>query len=570
MSTYSTMILSDSPQAYYRMDEASGTTAHDSSGHSYNATVTFATLSQAGAIIGDSDTCMAFTEAGGLTLPTNLQIFTYSAASIEFWYRPLNGAWGHIVAVTDNTQVILYYNGSVVSPAPTSTLFVGSLFDTAGSLVSTGELDEIAIYNYVLAPSRISAHYLAGNPYTFSQFNLGVYKEQQVLVYDGSGNFIDCVRDAPLLSGFKDTLNGVTSPLKVQLPRKFENLDLLGTPNNHGTMQQGYVWKYYLYGAGLPSSGLLRYSGAVDGYEPQIADSGEETIAVTLTPQGAVVADHGITGNPITFTSVDPIGQFNSFFSTIDAVTNQAYCNPLTLDSSNPTSSGVMTSFSYQNQNIKSIFDTIILMLPVNYFYRCNPDNTVTLNQTPLTAQHTLQVGVHCSNPQYSQSWIQTQTAVYFVGNGVSSIVRGTDMGTIGERLYYYNENRASSPAQANVLSQGYLNYYDRPLLRTKIRVPDYRGPSPSVGYDIEGLKCGDSIQLQDDTYNGASTLWDQAKWDTGIWDQSPGPAFNVIGVIASIAYGFFYVDLELGLPQPSLQKAVADVQQAFQDFTML
>jgi hypothetical protein len=368
----------------------------------------------------------------------------------------------------------------------------------------------------------------------------------------------------------------------VVLPRRFEQIDLPGNTGAHGIMQQGYVWKYYLFGPGLPQSGLLRYSGQVDEYVPQINDNGQETIAVTLTPQGSAIADSGL-GSTLSFgtagssgTYVDPITQFNYWFTNNDPVTGKTYCYPLTLDPSNPTSSGVTTQFTYTNQDIKSILDNVILMLPANYFYRTNPDNTVTLNQTPLTAQHVLRVGMHISNPQYSQSWIQTQTAVFFLGgndsngNPIIAIKRGVDMETIGKRLYLHNESRVTDQSTANILAQGDLNNYDQPMLRTKIRVPDFRGPNPSIGYDIESIKVGDSIQLQDNTYNGAATTWDNSQWDTGIWDQSPGPALNTVGVITALTYGFWYVDLELGLPQPSLQRAVSQIQQSLQDFTLL
>ena len=143
-------------------------------------------------------------------------------------------------------------------------------------------------------------------------------------------------------------------------------------------------------------------------------------------------------------------------------------------------------------------------------------------------------------------------------------------METIGERLYLHNESRVVDQATANALAQGDLKYYDQPMLRTKIRVPDFRGPNPNIGYDIESIKVGDSIQIQDNTYNGASSTWDNALWDSGIWDQSPGPALNVVGVISALQYGWHYVDLEIGLPQPSLARAVNKIQQRFTDFSVL
>lgn len=580
------MILADTPQAYYRMNESSGTVANDSSGNSYNATLAgVSAYAQTGAITGDSDTSMSFTASGGLTLPTNLQYYTWTAFSLEFWVQ-LGSTWYYVAVTTNNSgTTTLYLNGTATSSSNPGTVFIDALFDAAGSLTAAAGLDEIALYNYTISSSQVLHHYTIAAPAvisSYTQYNLNVYKEQMVLVYDQYGNFVDSVRDAPVLSGFKESINAVTGSLKVVLPRKFEQIDLPGQANSHGIMQQGYVWKYYLFGPGLPSSGLLRYSGQVDEYAPEIAESGQETIAVTLTPQGSAIADSGL-GTTLSFgtagqsgTYVDPIAQFNYWFQNVDPVTGKAYCNPLTLDSGNPSSSGVTTQFTYTNQTIKSIFDNVILMLPANYFYRTNPDNTVTLNQTPLTAQHVLQVGVHIANPQYSQSWIQTQTAVFFLGgndsngNPVTAIARGVDLETIGERLYLHNESRVTDQATANALAQGDLNYYDQPMLRTKIRVPDYRGPNPSIGYDIESIKVGDSIQIQDNTYNGASSTWDNAKWGSGIWDQSPGPALNTVGVVTALNYGFYYVDLELGLPQPSIARAVSQIQQKLADFTLL
>lgn len=644
--SYSSTVLADNPIRYYRLSETSGTTATDSGSQAQNGTINAGvTLKAVPVILYDSDMAMTFngSSTSYISLPTTGLPSGSQPWTIEGWVRfsatpssfttivafgskagnleqanimamndmsvlltayfgdiqsppgtmQLN-APNHIVGTYDGTSTRLYVNGQFVAgPVPYAlnvTLawaYIGASNSPLTNFI-TGDIDEVAIYNTALSPTRIQAHYAAG--YSASQYNLSRYKEQMILVYDQNGNFIDSVRDAPLLSGFKESINAVTSSLKVQLPRKFEQIDLPGQTNAHGIMQQGYVWKYYLFGPGLPLSGLLRYSGQVDEYAPQINENGEETIAVTLTPQGSALADSGLgatlsfgtAGQPTTY--VDPITQFNYWFNNADPVTGQNYCYPLTLDPSNPSSSGVTTQFTYTNQTIKSILDNVILMLPANYFYRTNPDNTVTLNQTPLTAQHVLQVGVHISNPQYSQSWIQTQTAVFFLGgqdpstvtasnpngNPIIAIRRGVDMKTIGKRLYLHNESRVTDHATANTLAQGDLNYYDQPMLRTKIRVPDFRGPNPSIGYDIESIKVGDSIQLQDDTYNGASTTWDNSKWGSGIWDQSPGPALNTVGVITALNYGWHFVDLELGLPQPNLQRAVSALQQKMQDFSLI
>lgn len=646
--SYLSTVLADNPIAYYRLDEASGSTITDSSGNGRNGTTHGSIVySASGALTNDSDSAMGFDGSTTyISIPTIAFPTGASAWTVEGWakvdvtpgdYKTIASfgtysvgklaalflmsdmsallstysgdirsasntialhTWYHVAGTYDGASTRLYLNGQLVAGPTVFSLNVALAFASIGAGNSpqqdfiNGFVDEVAYYNYALSAAQIANHYAIGSNTIGSnaQYNLSVYKEQQILVYKPDGTFVDCVRDAPLLSGFKESINAVTSSLKVQLPRKFEQIDLPGQTNAHGIMQQGYVWKYYLFGPGLPTTGLLRYSGQVDEYAPQINENGEETIAVTLTPQGSAIADSGLgatatfgtPGQPSTYSDV--IDLFNFWFNVNDPVTGQTYCYPLTLDPSNPYPSGVTVQYTWTNQTIKSILDTIILMLPANYFYRTNPDNTVTLNQTPLTAQHVLQVGVHISNPQYSQSWVQTQTAVFFLGgqdpttvttanpngNPIIAIKRGIDMKTIGKRLYLHNESRVIDQATANTLAQGDINYYDQAMLRTKIRVPDYRGPNPSIGYDIESIKVGDSIQIQDNTYNGASTTWDNSKWGSGIWDQSPGPALNTVGVISALTYGWHYVDIEIGLPQPNLARAVSALQQKMQDFSLI
>src|SRR6266567_3498748 len=54
MSYYSTTILARSPQAYWRLDESSGTVAHDATANAYNGTLSGTiTYNQAGAISHD-------------------------------------------------------------------------------------------------------------------------------------------------------------------------------------------------------------------------------------------------------------------------------------------------------------------------------------------------------------------------------------------------------------------------------------------------------------------------------------------------------------------------------------
>lgn len=87
--TYSAEVLADSPLAYYRLGEASGTTLVDSSGNArngtYSGTPTFGT---AGLLTGDTDTCVDFSGDDYATVTSATWMNTPSTLTVEAWVVP--------------------------------------------------------------------------------------------------------------------------------------------------------------------------------------------------------------------------------------------------------------------------------------------------------------------------------------------------------------------------------------------------------------------------------------------------------------------------------------------------
>ncbi|HEV3260444.1 MAG TPA: hypothetical protein VG013_26550, partial [Gemmataceae bacterium] len=84
---YMQTVLADNPAGYWRLGEASGTTASDSSGNGHNGTyMGGVTLGQPGAIAGDPNTSVAFNGTNGIvdtSFVPNVLSFT-----IEAWVNP--------------------------------------------------------------------------------------------------------------------------------------------------------------------------------------------------------------------------------------------------------------------------------------------------------------------------------------------------------------------------------------------------------------------------------------------------------------------------------------------------
>lgn len=420
--------------------------------------------------------------------------------------------------------------------------------------------------------------------------NLNIYKTQQVLVFSPAGTFLSTWPDAPLLAGFKETINSATSPLRISLPRTFDNFDQAGAPGSKGTVAQGNIVQFWLYGPGLPSSGKLRFQGIIDSYEPQINDKGSETVALTITPFDSILGDHGVsTDAGVTFgtagnsaTYVDPLTMALWFFNNNDALTGVPYMSPLTWNASNPSSSGFTTMYWFTKETMLDAMTSVITLLPGNWFFRTNPNKSFTIGQTPTSAQHIFYIGQHISNPSYKQDWTQLRNVVALKAGTlpntttqIYAVVYGSDIATFGERLSLESETRITDQNTANALADGYLNQLDRVALRAKVRIPDYRGSlvQSGLGYDIESIEVGDTVQIIDllstQTSGNNMSIWDQSVWDNTYWDYSPGAALNQLVQVQSLDYGFDYVDLELGLLQPSQDRNVFLISQSLQKYTV-
>jgi len=554
MFYYSTVVLDDTPQAYYRCDESSGSVAHDLTNNHYDAQLSGGfTLDQPGAIASDPDTALSLNAITGLlVLPVSMNIPSWSAISLEFWIKTSSG-WQYVVITCNASSQVLYLNGSPVASGAGSgdEIVLGQDMSFGGSN-ATVVVDEIAVYSYVLLPGQVQTHYRAGLlAVSGLPTDLSVYKYQLVQVYApgvsgyGSiGAYIDTWRDAPVISNLKESINAGADLLRITLPRPYNNPD----PNGRITMAAGNVVQVYIFGPGLPSTGKLRFQGVIDKYEPSLSASGAQQITVTVTPYSAIIADNG-QASTNTYVGVDPLVIVQG-----PAVGSGTI---LTLDPGNPSSSGLPSvNYTASYSNWKQQMDDAMLMLQsgsVGWFYRVNTDKTLTINQTPVTAQHVLVVGQHLMSYLYSSDWTLLKNAISFLGGGsppVSAFVNGSDITTYGERIYFKQDSRVTRSADATTLANGILAFYDRAILRSTIEIPDYRGSPGGLGYDIESIKSGDSIQ---------------------VIDPSVEPEYvSPVAQIVTVTYNFDMVKIELGQIQPNESSAVWALQAQFQDFTMV
>ena len=216
-SPYPSAVLSDHPSGYWRLGEASGPTAADSSGNGLNATYASSgvTYGVPGALSGDSDTAVSVSNTQVASRSATGLPGGPSARTVEFWMKGAwsagssllsygqgcgsNGAggvfslsvqgsnvvfgdgcnnpsiggphtlqdgnWHQVAATYDGTNtVVIFFDGQQagsMTVAQENTDTSGASLQIAPSNFS-GSIDEVAIYPSALSTAKINAHWQAG------------------------------------------------------------------------------------------------------------------------------------------------------------------------------------------------------------------------------------------------------------------------------------------------------------------------------------------------------------------------------------------------------------------------
>lgn len=211
--SYRTQVENDLPISYWRLGEASGTTAVDATGASDGTYSGGFVLGATGALAHDLDPGVDMNGTDGtVSIPRLSAHDLATAVTLEAWCKPdslsgtrfivnngssyslyidsgsivfgirtaaglstvqssavTTGTWQHFVGTYDGASLTLYGSGTSLASLPLSGAIVASTTalnigasDDVPTAPFDGAIDEVAIYGTALSPTRILAHHQSG------------------------------------------------------------------------------------------------------------------------------------------------------------------------------------------------------------------------------------------------------------------------------------------------------------------------------------------------------------------------------------------------------------------------
>jgi concanavalin A-like lectin/glucanase superfamily protein len=219
--------VADVPLSYWRLDEATGTTAKDERARNPGTYTSGPLLGRTGLLGEAADKAIHLDGTNDrVSIPNTSGLSLTTSLTLEAWIRPSflpangsfasvlskpeayplqfngplmeftviqngtrrrlqapagtvkAGAVSHVVGTYDGARQRLYVNGvEVANRAQTGAASVSSYTLNVGSWNGTGEyfggdVDEVAVYDKTLTSARVSAHYAAGAPRTVTAFRV--------------------------------------------------------------------------------------------------------------------------------------------------------------------------------------------------------------------------------------------------------------------------------------------------------------------------------------------------------------------------------------------------------------
>lgn len=384
-----------------------------------------------------------------------------------------------------------------------------------------------------------------------------ILKHYYYKVYDSGTYVATWTKEVISEPIFRTNINGGAGELKIQLARPFDDF------GEDEDVKLNNKVELYCVDNDNPN-GLLLYSGFIVGYEPTINEA-SETLNITLFSYVAqlqrMILRDGSGNTTLAYNSYDPAVILRDVIDKLRAQGCELTYTNLTIPLTNTE-----VSYTFNANSGKECFDKVIELCPVGWFWRVDPNNVVYLQSMNIFADHEFTLGLEVEKLKTYRRVEDLVNQVLFIGGGSPALYRKynntSSIGTYGLYEKKIVDQRVTVVATASTIANREINTKKDPEIRSTFDIIDNNGPS-GRGYDIETVQVGETLKVNGLTAGTRTvTYWDQALWDTDVWDQTLSTSAADVIQIISVQYAPDFIRIEASSRLPQIAKRIEDIQR--------
>jgi hypothetical protein len=194
-----------------------------------------------------------------------------------------------------------------------------------------------------------------------------------------------------------------------------------------------------------------------------------------------------------------------------------------------------------QNYIIRDItaltaLERAVELCPPGWWLRIEPDGLVTMDSAANATLHKLNIGVEISEYEYTLSSGARKNYIIVNGRQDDDGSEPDGFGTIkkiafdqasidkhGKVVHILNDSDLTTPDSADIVAQGMLDKMNRDEIQGTATVLDNSSilsmDTSLRGYNIESLRPGDYVTVNDAVSSPNFSYWDDFLWEVGYWD---------------------------------------------------
>ena len=230
--------------------------------------------------------------------------------------------------------------------------------------------------------------------------------------------------------------------------------------------------------------------------------------------------------------------------------------------------SNTTISYTFNTSTYLQAIKKIRELCPEGYYFYVDANNLLHFKKKSTTAEHILQIGKHLIKVVSEKRLENVKNVVYFIGNGIyKTYTRSGSISSYGRRVHIIQDQRVTQEATANIMATTFLDENEAVEIRTKLRIIDNNAGTVNIGYDIESIRPGDTVQIKGFGTAYTQQLWDATLWDNGQWDNTISYASGTIMQIVSVSYTPDYIDLEVSSKPIPVNNRIEDIYRNLEDY---